>query len=298
MFCDLRTHWCRSVLFCLLSAAVLVPQIAYSALNAGDLTAARRESTTREGCLDRYLAILHDEISDPTDRHAGSGGGYIDHDYQIAQIITAMHNLLMPPAAHGRPQPRAEDLARLKAELAAEQTAEARHVLQILLALCGDSSSSGCLVSIVQGGGGLHVRVAAIEALCHVDCAKVVPDLIECLSDENTTTRYDYTDAAKRSSYPIRRAAAWSLRKLGVTVRELNESDYEADRSTAVRVVGAGIRDAQDEKARSLLRAVSRLGGEAAREFLQTFVKENEHDVLRAALVLEAKRLSAELNRE
>lgn len=288
----------RLVALLVIGGTLLSQHTVLSAMQPGALVKAWQSSKNQEERIERYCAILHDEIANPTERRKGGGGGYIDHDYQMAQIITGLENLLMPAAAQGATGPQKKDVAYLKTVLEREKIQEAKEILQIVLALCGEPDFCEEVVLIVRQEGRPHVRRAAVSALWQAGCKAAIPDLVLCLSDPSESVSKDYVQGGTERVFLIRRAAAFVLRKFGVSVTESKGGQYQADGKAAVRVLEKELEDASHEKAQRLLKAIRRVGGPHAEEALKSFVEKNKTRVQQDKLVSQAKDLLQELRRK
>lgn len=276
-------------------ASLMVAHMSHSALQGGALTKARRESESSSECMHRFRAILHDEVRNPTKRR-DTGEGYIDHDYQMAQIATAFRNLVRPRTPEGPATPGPEELAALNAFLDEEKLPEARDVFLIVLGWCGDEGTADKLVQIAATSPGPFLRRSAIASIRQVGDLATIPDLIQCLSDDGQSSpRMDPTSGKLKTSFPVRRAAAFVLRKFGVPVEELENCIYRPDRRAAVSVLDQELKTATQERSLKLIEAVSRVGGEDARKCLTDFVESNQSNAAKKELVSEAKRLLSEL---
>ena len=217
---DAHTNNRFLVLLAMIGLLFLGQQASYSAMQPGDLTKAKRESTTTAECIERFRNILYDEIANPSEQRNGTGGGGINHDYQMAQIITALRNLLMSPTPKGLSCPNSEDIARLKAMVEKEKNQEAREIFQIILGYSGETDLAGPLAQIAMGKAGPEVRGRAIDALWELSDVTVIPELIECLCDQDVSVLKDHASGCLKRDFPVRRVASFALQKLGVPVVE------------------------------------------------------------------------------
>ncbi len=184
----------------------------------------------------------------------------------------------------------------MKAMLEQEEHQRAKEVFQIILVYCGEIAFAENLVAIISKDGQPYVRKQALNAVWQAGYFGAIPELIECLLDSSESVRMDHASGSLIKDFPVRRSAAFALRKLGVSVEELEDSQYRPDKRSAVNVLKQKLDQSSDEMASSLMKAISKIGGHHARKALNDFIRENKDTIDKAKLVAEAKKLLSELD--
>lgn len=271
------------------------PEASYAALKISDLADAAEMQTNRLEGVSRLLDVLHDEVVDPTVAYKVDVGSYIDHDYLLAQVTIAFRNLLLSLTTPPPIRPSKEEIARLKAALGKEKNREARDVLNIVLVYCGATEDSEALTPIIRGNGSVDLRELAIGATWSGGDVPAIPELLECLDDPIEAQRKDYSKGGYKKFFPLREAAAFGLRKLGVSLEDAEGGRYRVDQESAIRVLEKALDEASDRKAVRLLDGIRRVGGVHARKALAGFITANAAKSGKEALVARARVLRSQL---
>ena len=161
-----------------------VLEVSLSALVPGQMSAVRRESKAAKERIDGFHKLLYDEIKNPTKRHKGWGGGDINHDYQMAQIITSLINTVTPMTATGRSKPEKSTVEYIKQLLIKEKLPEAIDTWQIVLANCKVTTVMDDLITLANTTGRSHVRNRAVHGLRRIDDIVVIPDYLFLLDEK------------------------------------------------------------------------------------------------------------------
>jgi len=216
----------------------------------------------------------------------------ITHEYQMAQIIKALWHVARESA----------DLAYLKSVVQNEPDGPAKDALRIVLGMCGNSSVECDLLRIAGGRDQPHVRALAIHGLRETGAVGMIPDIMDFLKDPQgiEVPNYRYRDGrvGRGTDFPVRRAAFVALRTFGVDVEKANEADYRVNAKSAVSVLEERSRIASDEGVAEILKAIRRVGGEAAQQALKAFIEANEARQSKTDLVSGARALLAEVEAE
>lgn len=271
-------------------------------LRPGQLTEARKTSQTPEQCLKAYELLLHDEIRNPTQPRRGTGGGIIDHDYQMNQFITAfLRTINRFDQDAGRWQNDPDALAALKRLAGEQRLSSARQVLQIVLGLCGERSVVPGLLNTAGSSSGARVRTRAISTLAKLNAIETIPDIIELVDDtlsiEAGKSCAKLGDECERE-FPIRRAARYAVLHLGVRTVDQRQyqrdiarwRDFNLDMGSAVRVLHDALGEADEDHVSHLLSAISRIGGPDAKQSLRWYIDAHAETAESVDLVAHARK--------
>ncbi len=77
--------WC--LIFLLAMGGGCNSHIANSAMQPGDLTRAKNDARSVKECMRRISDIIHDELSDPTERRIGFGGGMSTMTIKLRRLL-------------------------------------------------------------------------------------------------------------------------------------------------------------------------------------------------------------------
>lgn len=275
-----------------LFAVLINAHLSYGEFQLKQLARVHDKNKTVEWKLNYLQQCLNDEIQSPTQRYQGFGGGYIDHEYKVAQIITSFRNVISPPSTSGVFVAKQVDIEYLEKILDKAKYKEARDVYIIVLGYFGARSVKDDLIKIVREQDRLHIRQRAISALYNGNYILSIPYLIEALDDpENIENTSCFRPKGKQRKYLVRDAALFALRKFGVDVVEKKDSVYLANKRSAVHVLEKELSETDNDKSEKVLKAISRVGGEYARESLENFIDNNKNDPEKEKLVSETKKL-------
>jgi len=159
----------------------------------------------------RLLAALELETSAPS-AEVGGLGGPITSDYVRSNILIALRNVGTPG---------------LISELAPAQAApETRLLIDLARALAGDRAAAPVALDVLASNAGPFVRRCAIDVICQYEMREAIPLLKEALADESFFVASEGLEAGQEV-YPLRAAAAFALKRLGVSVLQKAPYDYE-----------------------------------------------------------------------
>ena len=281
----------KLVVLAVMLVAFILPKFAMTALIPGQMSAARRESKSIEECIDRFHELLYDEISNPTKRRKGGGGGYIDHDYQMAQVITALERVVNYYDKNEKIwRNNLQALEYMKKLYQKEDVKEAKEVLAIVIGYCGELEVQEYLIRLLYKENKPHIRAHAAQSLTEMKVIIAIPDFIKLLDDPYNFEAENCLQA-RRKKYLVRDSALFTLRKFGVNVSEEGESVYLVDKRSAVQVLEKGLTNVSDDRNNNLLEAIYRVGGGHARKSLENFVEKNKSQPEKKELVLKANEL-------
>ncbi len=177
---------------------------------------------------------VHEELRNPTKPRRGFGGGKVDHEYVLAQNIRAFQRIVNH---YNQNEKKWMDdpvaLAALRAATEKEDNPSAREVMEIALAGLGDASFESLLVEVLKRDGAPTFKHFALEAVRKTKALAAIPHLLPLLHDP-----YEAPPGCvgpRETEFPMRKAAAVTLRQLGVTVEKTGHGVYTVDNESLAK---------------------------------------------------------------
>ena len=239
--------------------------------------------------LQILYGLLLMEVSAPTIEHKGLGGGIINHDYTIAQIIGVLEKVARESI---------DAQAALEDKVKAEQNPEVKEAATVALAISGSQQVDWiALAALLRSGDRVFLRERTAYALSKARPAIAIPDLIDALQDSSEVVSGGDVGATTGNVFPVRRAAACGLREMGISVKVSMDMSHEVDREAAVKVLVPVLSSDDVGLALQALSAVERIGGETARQVLEDYIEINATNISKKVLVSEAQGILSSLNK-
>ena len=195
-------------------------------------------STARERIAEQ-VKKMHQELTEPSPTRQGIGG-VITHEYALAQSIIAFERIVN--YYHETQKTWTNDpvaLAELKVTMVKETDPTAKDIMKVALAMVGEKEYETDLIRMLRRDDQPTIRQYTIGALGDSKAMAALPDLLTFLKDpyEIPAAGCVRIDSAK-TVFPIRDAAAFSLRQLGVKVKEVRNGQYEVDQQSLDEALG------------------------------------------------------------
>jgi hypothetical protein len=163
---------------------------------------------------------LYQELRNPTPYRREKGGAHdiiISHEGQLCSIMGRFtHIVWYIDEAEKQWRKDEQAFSELSKILQRETDPEAREIIMVALARCGDKSCENELIDLVQRNGFPKLRGYAIEALGNNHCYVAIPALLKQLEDP-----YEIPGGCldPGTTFPIRRYAMTALKRLGVRIQ-------------------------------------------------------------------------------
>lgn len=269
---------CRRSRIAIMAGALALVSLAAPAIDLSQIGVYSDPDKPAAERIERLLDLLQEEDRSPVEPSVGWGGGRIDHDYTMAQLALAL-SLVAHDDESGQ--------QTLRQAASRASSPDVREAMGIALGLSGDATVAGDLVSLLKKPDRPHRRALAASALGACHAVLCIPDLAEALRDTHSIRGAGDIGPENREEFPVRRAASLALRQLGVTVQRPNpdEFDYRIDPASAVAAIEPLLHGSENAVSAQAIRAVGRIGGEAAGATLRRFVADCEKDAGKRDLV-------------
>jgi len=181
---------------------------------------------------------VHQELQEPSPTRQGFGG-VITHEYLLAQSISAFERIVKyydETQKTWMNDPVA--LAELKVTMVKETDPTAKDIMKVALAMVGEKAYEADLLRIVRRDDQPTIRQYAIWALGNSKAMNAIPDLEVLLKDPYEIPAGCVKMDGAKTVYPIREAAAFALRQLGVKVKEVQHGQYDVDQQSLGEAIG------------------------------------------------------------
>jgi len=272
----------------LLVHAVTTPASAGIALS--DLAVYENKSMAPTSRIDILHGYLLKEVQEPTEVHLGSGGGTIDHDYVLAQVVRSLAIVAdKSPDARSLLQSRSQETHDGKITVC----------LQLALAMAGGTTNTQALTETLHLKGFPSLRALAIAYLAETNEVSAIPDMMDALGDTNAVVLGgDIGLTEVRESHPVRSAAFLALRQMNVTVKRTVKEQtvvYEVEPGSAVKAVAPLLGQEDPSLVARGIDAMERIGGEAAQTTLRRFITDNQASPTKYDLITRAREALAKL---
>lgn len=231
--------------------------------------------------LQIIYGLLLREATAPTDDHKGAGGGIINHDYTLAQIIGVLEYIARESA---------ESQAMLEIMVKAEQNPEVKEAASVALAISGSREVEWeKLAAILRSSNRVFLREKTAYALSKARPSISIPCLIEALHDSGEVVSGGDVGSTVVNIFPVRQAAAYGLKEIGISVTATKESSFEYDRESAIKALMPELSSGDEWAERQALLTVGQIGGESARQVIENFIVKNANANIKSNLVSEAQ---------
>jgi len=225
--------------------------------------------------------ILLEEVYHPTSEHRGWGGGIINHDYTMAQIIGAMGCVVRESA---------DAKVILQKKISTEENTELKEAITVAMALGGDKSVNiDELLCLLKRNNNNFRREKVAYAISEIGSVIIIPDLIDALHD-NGSELSCLEDSGKR--FPVRGAAAYGLKKMNIPIKKSNNMSFEVDKDSAVKAIEPALFNGDEKLSSQSIKSIKRIGGTYAQKVLEKYITAhatNSTNSTKKALVDEAK---------